>query len=162
MAQFVTGQIVTAADLNGVLGASKIKTADESVASSITLQDDNDLLFPVLANEIWAFQAFLWVAQATNVGGGIRYTFSGPSGSTGNWGGLEAVATVALVEYVSLGTERIKTDFGVTSARPFILFGRISNGATAGDLKFRWAQETSDADATILKASSVLVGRKRE
>lgn len=47
----------------------KRKTADESVTSSVTLQDDDHLSFPIAANEEWVGTIYLAIGSAVNTTG---------------------------------------------------------------------------------------------
>lgn len=139
-----------------------IKSADESVTNSITLQDDNHLTLPVDANSTYTFQLLLFVVSATNNTGHFKYTMAGPAGSsvdyvqsapnrsslttgsaaTGEWRGIQAPSTSTN----ALGAS--------TTATGHIIWGTVVTGATAGNLTLQWAQATADAAATTIKIRS--------
>ena len=43
------------------------KSADETVNNSTTLQDDDELLFPIAANEVWYFEFFLLIQSSADM-----------------------------------------------------------------------------------------------
>ncbi|MEU9865474.1 hypothetical protein AB0D99_31860 [Streptomyces sp. NPDC047971] len=132
------------------------KAADESVASSITLQDDDHLTLPVVAGGVYALDAFLdveadpaadillgWSAPA---GATLSWTETGISaGNTGNIGSIKQsrldVATSSAIGIVATGSV----------VRPA---GVLRVGGTAGFLRLRWAQSVSSTTPTVLKGGS--------
>ena len=139
------------------------KTADEAVASSATLQDDDHLKFALAANEAWAFEAFI-IANGDSAKD-IKFAFTVPSGATLMWSGLglhvdAADETDFKVGYVVVASGTQET-FGVRGSlvrAPYRLYGTVVNSTTAGDLQLQWAQRVSDATATTVFENSWLKG----
>lgn len=130
------------------------KTADESVSASITPQDDNHLFFSIGANEVWAVHMRLaCYAQSDS---GIRYCFSVPSGCTGWMGGL--LAGYYTSYYASFGVDVTAETLGgavlLDDSFYLILDAVFINGATAGTIQFKWAQQNSQTNPTTIKAQS--------
>jgi hypothetical protein len=161
-----------AADLNRypVQIASAIKTVDESVSGTTTLQDDNELFVDVLANTTYWILALVIYAAATTRD--LRMGFNGPSGCSINWvsdafsSGLPAGN---LVDEVSrtLQTLASAPSPGGNGTAPSVgnnLFcvprGIFTTGANAGTLNFQWAQASAGTPATIVRADSVLLVRR--
>ena len=138
----------------------KTKAADESVTSSTTLQDDDDLLFPVGANETWVAR---WCISATFLAtGGAKVAIAVPSG------GASLVVARMVVDVNSFAGKPSSEGAGVNlagngaDAFGFIFVdATIVNGATPGNVKLQWAQSTSSGTATVFKANSSLVARKK-
>jgi hypothetical protein len=59
-----------------------VKDADESVTSSVTLQNDDDLFLPIKANLRYRFEMYLYV-NSTGAGG-FRQNWTLPSGAVGH------------------------------------------------------------------------------
>lgn len=133
---------LTVSSLSGVGAAvAKAKTVDESV-SATTLQDDDDLQFPIGANEKWAFEINLihrGVASGTSIG------FSGPSGMT------ELVAMGYLVQEngniksplllfaAASDSKQFDSSNSTTGNGNCIrITGYVLNSTTAGTFKLRW------------------------
>lgn len=136
------------------------KTADETVNNSNALQDDDELLFALGANEVWFFQAII-IGISTAVADFIM-SFVMPAGGVIH--GFKVVMTAAdafsgntLLE----GDGLAWTVAGGAADRCYtILQGLAINGATPGDLQFRWAQNTAEAsDSKILENSCLYLDR---
>lgn len=141
------------------------KSADESATSSATLQDDDELLFAVGADETWAFETVLFVTgNGTN---DLKVAFNGPAGSSLYYGGVGPVQTAttptgadanfgvgnaadAAIHYAAINTN-------LPNITTVILRGVIVNGGTAGNCVLRWAQSVSDAGATTVKQHSHII-----
>ena len=140
------------------LGAWTIrKTADETVASSTTFQDDDHSKFPVGINESYRVRFYL-SNNAGTTPGGIKFAFTFPAGATvrywqrnssGAVGGRVAAATSGTV---LAGPAAIAAD-GVHEIEVEIVMG-----ATAGAFVLQWAQNTSNATASQIDQSSHLEG----
>src|SRR5574341_1924364 len=79
---FGTGTLLPASDLNTYMVQQNFvrKTADESVTSSTTLQDDDHLVIAVEANTNYFIEAFL--IYDGDAAGDFKFTFSVPAGAT--------------------------------------------------------------------------------
>lgn len=153
------GHIATVADFSTTVVA--LKTSDESVASSTTLQNDDQLALPLVANAKYRMIAYIMYDGAADAGtgqGGLKMQFTGPSGAVMQWtnfgnntGGLTTYNVV--IEGLAAGSPRsVGTNGGtLMSCEPK---GYISVSSTAGTLQFKWAQNISSPTATLVKAGS--------
>ena len=137
------------------------KTADESVTSSTTLQNDDTLLVALAANEVVAFTCnILFDAIAA---GDIKVAFTVPAAATLIWnyaGGVGVNAAVTVAQFTGVTSSGASQEYGSSGAgnqTPITIHGTVANGANAGDLTLQWAQNTSDATATTVKANSWLM-----
>lgn len=123
------------------------KTADESVTSSTTLQNDNHLLLPVVANA--TYDLFLLCVFSGDTAGDIKFAWSVPSGTVLRW-----------VDQTGSSGLATDTDFysapGGTTQVGFQIWATVVTSATAGNIQFQWAQNTSSATATIVRTNSHL------
>lgn len=130
------------------------KTADENVASSTTLQDDDHLTvalepgiyrFTIILEATWAASVGLKLAlqsSATNDSIQCAVIYSNSSGSTpAGWYYLTSFG----------GTASYQTNAGTNA--PVMIDGSIAL-ADAGTFKLQWAQVTSNATNTTLHAGS--------
>jgi hypothetical protein len=158
------GKVLTS-DANGVASwqtasasptiVTRYKTANETLANSAALQDDDDLTFSIGANEVWAIDLLL--NFSANSVPDIQVAFNGPAGlddldvqwhtNDGMTGSLHAYET------------SFTYNNGNTDATA-IIRGFVKNGATPGTFALRWAQNTSNATAIIMRAGSHLIAHK--
>jgi hypothetical protein len=140
--QTFTNKTLDSPTITGVGATQTVyKAADESVTSSITVQDDDHLFFTVVAGEVYIFEGMI----TTNAGpGGFRGNFNGPALTR-----LEA-------KYVDSSNDSrlssYSSSFGLTGSGGH-LKGLIEC-SVSGTVNFQWAQSISDASASTLKAGS--------
>jgi len=137
------------------------KTADQSVTSSVALVNDTHLSFPIAANEIKYFTAELYVICGID-GSGIDVAINGPASPTNVIMGAQIINSsgTALGNYVDAYETEILFP-GVGYNRIAIkMSGTIENGANAGTVYIRWAQNASQASATTVKRGSFLEAKK--
>ena len=155
------GELVTAAmlnthvrdNLNGIGPRYRLyKPDDETVTSSTVLQDDDDLLFPVAANEVWAWHGSLWFdsLSAENV----KFCFTAPSGATGWW--FRVRPADSTVPKMTLGLD----GRSVHQSCIYPVGGFVMVGATPGYLKLQWAQQASDPVGHTLKTGSWITAER--
>lgn len=138
------------------------RTADHAgITSSTTLADDGVLQLAVAANSVYVLQAM--IVYTASAAGDIKLGWSGPSGATLTWTpcGL-TTTTSASAGSVRLPSKTISdTDIpgavDVSTPVTALPTGLLVVGATAGTFKLQWAQGTSDATATVVKAGSYLM-----
>jgi hypothetical protein len=137
------------------------KSSDQTVTSSTTLVNDSQLKFAVAANETYIFQAWLYTFAADGTPD-IKVTFTGPSGSTLFWSSSQVIFNAAASTTLTVVAPGATTAdlFVDANLRAIQLYGTIANGATAGDLQFQFAQNTSSANGTSVKAGSSIFGIK--
>lgn len=136
-----------------------VKTADETVNNSSTVQDDDHLSFAIGANEMWFFDLFLKV-NSPSVNSDLKLAFSLPAGGSviyhynSGYGGVAVGGTPNALVSTGLSVGGLAGDWGLG------LLGWITNGSTAGTGKLQWAQNTPTAENTVLKKGSIWRLRK--
>lgn len=138
-----------------------LKTSNESLNNSTTLQDDDALTLPMVSNGRYAFVAHMGVWATNSITPDFRYTFAG-SASTG----FQAICTSQDVAGATTSTEAT-IGLAVTAQLPassvlrfFQCIGTIQTGATAGNFRLRWAQAVSNVANTNVGIGSWLMLRK--
>jgi hypothetical protein len=132
------------------------KTADQAKASDATLGDDDALSFGVLANAKYAFRAVVFYSTAATPD--FKYTLTGPSSPTlVRFHAREIEFGVARTdnEQTSFGNSRSVASGAATEGK-IEIEGILHNGANAGAVTFQWAQATSNASATTVRAGSFI------
>ena len=130
------------------------KASDETIDTSTTLQDDDELLFPVGANETWAFT--IWLRYVSGATPDIKFTITVPSGASGDFRliGRDSTGSAIAASQAAGATE---VAFGAVSRETAIMQGTVRTGATPGNVTLQWAQNTSDGGNTTVEADSVLM-----
>ncbi|MFJ8685052.1 hypothetical protein [Micromonospora wenchangensis] len=133
------------------------KTADTSRSSTTTLTADPDLAVAVAAGAVYLMSAY--IPHTYNAAGDFKFGWSGPAGaSMPNW---QADWRTTDGTEVSGAFTDITSTVPITSAsgslnQPVWCHGLLIVGATAGTFAFTWAQNTSNAAASIVRAGAVL------
>ena len=126
------------------------KTIDETVNNSAVLQNDNELLFNMGANETWFILTNL--RCSTKAASGFKLAFTVPAGAAfrGTW-----------TNQAFLGDEYDLTaslNTGAGLALPvFKHFAAYIGGAAAGVLRLQWAQSVAVAEDTTVLANSSMI-----
>ncbi len=154
--------------VTGIQGGTAIqrkrKTADESLNTSTTLQDDNHLVLAVDGLEEWVGEIHLAVGAALG-DTGIKVAITVPSGAT-----LQVTAIIAgdvLAKSVGLTTTTSGQQLdGTTTILAGCVNGVVTmhfwilNGATPGNLQLQWAQSTSHGSNVTVRKGSVLFAQR--
>lgn len=167
--------ILTAADLNAAIakGIPKIvvKTADESVTSSTTLQDDNELLISLASGSSYLIEAHLLVSGAA--AGDVKTAWA-RTGTLNQIGGRmvrgpginTTDVTAGAAAATTVGINRSSGGNALTTALASGVDGTAISyisevftltSVVTGTLTLQWAQNTSSATATIMRAGSFLI-----
>lgn len=134
------------------------KAADLPRSNTTTLASDPDLSIAVAANAAYHVWGWVYATGAAISTADIKLAWSAPSGAAGAWDGLgysTASTTVSLSSGAGLASSR---SFGVNGANfSSVRIEAYVTTTTAGSLALQWAQNTSNATATTLKAGSRLI-----
>lgn len=154
----VAGQTLTGSFLNNALlnvtPLIAVKAGDTSRSNTASRTADPDLVVALLANLTYTVDSYLMY----DAGAGLFQVYwTVPAGATvtGAPWGLDTAVTAATVGGIRVPPTGAAVGSGgsgtVVSARPT---ANVIMGSTAGNLTLTWAQNTSNATATILKAGS--------
>jgi len=148
MAWFLPGQKLTADRLNAPLPIIRRKSADETVTNSASLQDDDDLWFPIpRANTFWQIRCDLMYSGTTT--GDFAVSFFFPAGCRADVGKIGystalAMESVAFANYTSGSGLTCGGNGAGNSLVAFFTIG-LSVGANIGNFRVRFAQATAVA-----------------
>lgn len=130
------------------------KSYDESVSSSTTLQDDDQLFVTLAANAIYSISGALFMNLAA--ASGLKVAFNGTAGFNNFivqidiWN--DAKTTSSAGRTTSFGTAIAHG--GAGSGSHFVEIGGTIETTTAGTLIIQWAQDTSDPGALTMQRGS--------
>ena len=128
------------------------KTGDESVTSSTTLQNDDDIVVAVGANKKWHFRLILRLSGSSS--GDHTAAWSLPAGASGEWWNI-ADLTQAVADTEPLTTQQ---GTGIAASERMVVYeGYLITAGTAGNFQYQWAQETSNGTATVEHEESHLM-----
>lgn len=166
--------VVDAAALRAAAGQKIVRRSANTAArnsgnTGSTLTDDDatggTLAFAIAANEVWFFQAWLYLTAA-NATMDSKFGWSVPAGATMLWGLPGAGNTAGskgFGAWSSTDPGAINTESGsqlVNSAAltyGVSLAGKVVNGATPGTVTLQWAQNTANGSDLLLLADSILL-----
>lgn len=146
---------------NGVAWAGVVerfvrKTADQTVTSNTTLQNDNHLIWAAEANSRYKVEYVLF-GTSTTASGDFKCNWTLPAGGT------RKTAMTALSEGATLNFDSCFMEWATSADHIggmingfcyYLIKGQIITSSTAGNVTFRWAQDTSNAAGTTLTADS--------
>lgn len=153
------GQVVTADEINNwFITGAQARSTDQSVTSSTVLVNDDTLLAAVVINAIYHVEAELVFLGGTQGSSDLKISWTAPAGVTMNWIGIGKDTAGAFTWPTPLTTPTATAAFGTLGAavRMARVEGSLITGATPGTLQLQWAQNTSSATATTMKAGSIL------
>jgi hypothetical protein len=139
-------------------------TSNFTKNASITLSDITDLAWPVEANEVWKFAAFLLTTSVTTTPD-LKIQFNAPAGAAGGFwkrsdsGGV-AVGTTPATATAFGSPLSVGDGSGALNFKAVEIVGWIANGATAGTVQPQAAQDVSTAENTIVAANSFIEIRR--
>lgn len=161
--QWTAGEDATADKLNSMLPLTAWKTATESVTSSTTLQNDDELFLTVEANATYIMDLLLLHDSDATAAGDVKIGWSAPASATMNWGvhGANTAATSSTgVTSVNMQTRIISEvaafGGGDSTGTTALAKGVLVTAGTAGTFRLQWAQETSNAVASNVRVGSYL------
>ncbi|WP_157251133.1 hypothetical protein [Nonomuraea typhae] len=161
---FSTNEVMDASEMTTYLvqQAVIIKSVDESVTSSTTLQADNELVVAVSANTDYLVECFL--IYGADPAGDIKTDWDGPASATMDWVAdaitQSATATVDQVSRTAQSISGTPSHGGITNNSTNLVAlhkGIVRVAGTAGNLTLTWAQQASSANATFVRANSTLI-----
>jgi hypothetical protein len=154
------GQVLAASDVNSwFVAKSVVKTANTSYTSTTTLANDPDLVVPVAANSQYIVTAFLLFQAAHTVAGDLKWDFTIPASATFTYQVLHNEGGGSPLN--NSVNQYLNTTVGFAAGQDaanstLTLWGTVITGATAGNVQWRIAQQTSNTTATIIRNSSFL------
>jgi hypothetical protein len=170
---FSAGQRVPASYLQALsddvagLVPAVMKTADQTVTNNSTLQDDAELLLPVVANATYEMNALVIYSGTT--AGDCKIAWTAPAGSALDWvsGGLDPAVGAAAVVGSRNFEIRALTDFaqsggtGAGNKLAIVPSGTLYTGGSAGTFRMQFAQfVAAAATSAVVYARSKLSLRR--
>lgn len=130
-----------------------VKSADQSLSTNTTLQNDDHLSKAIGANEIWWGELYLIVN--TPAAADFKFAWTVPTSPTSARMSIvnfdNAAALTGTVGDMTAGQSGI---YGTTAVYPFLpVYFYLVNGSNSGTLQLQWAQNSSSGTTTVYKGS---------
>lgn len=146
-----------------------LKTADEPLTTSTTLQDDDHLVGLALSAGTWVVTAQCLVSGPAAADVKIAWSFSGTASASYRWGQGPSTSTTWVANGSAVRAAASgDTSTGITNATPYGTDGTnwsaiqdsgVMVVTVAGTLKLQWAQNASSG-TTIMRAGSYMLARR--
>jgi len=133
--------------------ARVVKKAIQTIQSSTTLQDDDELLFTPTINKIYS--GLFLIRMTSGTVPDFKYAMTVPTGAVGSRGGGTMSSSIDVSGNDVTNSQTVAMASGLRAlAIPF----ELQMSSTAGNLVLQWAQSTSDAsDTSVNIGASLLV-----
>jgi hypothetical protein len=144
-------RVLTTSDIGGSGGliTTAFKTTSETITNDAALSDDADLLVAVVANERYSLEMF-FDFSSSNLGD-FQFDLRGPAGFN-----LDGLVVMGIEDTILQLTSASSLTIDTTNPA-FVYHASISAkvfATASGNVRFRWAQGTSDAGNTTLLIGS--------
>lgn len=152
-----TTALVTASSLAADFGLGHKavrKAADETLNDNATMQADDELLFAIGANETWVGRVVAFLAGSGAADFKVDITV--PAGATVTYGGHHARAADTVMVSTGVATAGDTDLTAINAASVLTVEFSVANGATPGNVNFRWAQNAATVADSTVKAGSYL------
>jgi len=164
---WTASEVVTATKLDQVSVDYVLKSADEDLNLSTTLQNDNHLAYTVAATGTYIADLWLYAKSAANGAGDINVGWSFPTGTlhysavglgltlaSGNDGTVTPPTILNATSGVSV------IGLGLSTATLLIQVHAHFVATATGTLQFMWGQNSSNANNSTVKAGSHMIVRQ--
>ena len=133
-----------------------IKPSDTARSSTTTAAADPHLVAPLAANRKYVFEIVAYCIG--NAAGDLKIQISTPAGATlvYSWQRMGSTDGEVKNDGTDSGTISMTGTSWPSQAEAVVISGEVTVSSTAGDLELKWAQATSNATATTIKAGSFM------
>ncbi|MFJ4617431.1 hypothetical protein [Streptomyces sp. NPDC088812] len=153
------GQRATADLLTSMLPLHAAKASSTSRASTTTISADPDLQLPVEANAQYLIHFYFRISG--NAAGDMDIQLTTPAGCTGSYSVTGRLAGASAGDgdartstRTTFNVETLYSTPSTAAAQANHGAGRLITGATAGTLSVDWAQNVSNATASVMESDS--------
>lgn len=157
LAQLNAGSRILASEVRGVAPLSAYKASTETVSINVgTLQADDALFLPVLANASYLFELNIDYSGGAGGSSDFKFGWTFPTGLTMLYNRLYTTTGGVLAFSKTVQTDVIPAGTAGTGTVALLCRGTVSVGPTAGTLQFEWCQNSGAAVATSVLAGADL------
>lgn len=157
------GQVLASSDVNSwFVPIVVVKPADTPRNSTTSMTNDPDLVLPLKAGCKYEIRGVIFYDGPSAGSSDIQWTWTIPSGSAGKyWNTRQTVSGAFAGAFSWFWTDNPNANTnGVGSTMTLPFEGILSMGSSDGNLRFLWAQNTSNATNTHVQNNSYLIARR--
>ena len=142
------------------LATRVLKTADETVNNSLVLQNDNQLVLAVAANDVWEIHYI--IRRTTSVGAYFRYAWTLPAAGAMQQADQEEIGVATTAAPGLIASDSTAADLIAAAAADYWIMGWAIyvGGANAGNVQLQWAQAVAEESDTKVLTNSFLLAFK--
>lgn len=150
----LAGDEPTAQEIEDLRILAVVKAADESRNTTTTLANDSELVLAVEASVTYMFESVIFQNSAATPD--YKGQWSVPAGTTGRFQctGYSLAGTLGIFDNATITTTQ--TIAGAGAAQPHLMTGYITTSTTPGNLRWTWAQNTSNGSNSTTLAGSYI------
>ena len=135
-----------------------LQSADVTKNANTTLEDLDDLAFPILANETWGFGAVSFMISDGTAD--VKYSVTAPASSTGRFGILGSGAPITAGSTTVFG-DPVDMAIPNTLTQTIMVWGSVTASVTPGTVQIQGAQNTSTAVNTVFYENSIIIAVRK-
>jgi hypothetical protein len=157
---FTAGHRVTGDDMQGVVPLAAYRVSTQSIGST-TVQNDDTLFWSIIANAVYDVDCVLYYTGGPQGSSDIQVTFSVPGSTVWRWNAVytDTSGNAQNSTQNLAGDTQVAGTNGVGGTpRTMRIQGTLAPGNNSGTFRLQWAQNTSNATATVMQPYSRLVG----
>lgn len=136
------------------------KTGAESVSDSTVLQDDDHLVLALGPGEAWTFDAMVFCGSGSSTPD-IKFAFTAPAGAMLTWvSDFREGTTLSNNALITESGTSVNNALTAGSTGVIRVQGVVTNGDSAGSLRFQWCQNSPSGSATRVLPGSFIRAAK--
>lgn len=156
------GQVLSASDVNNwFVPVTVIKPADTARNTTTSMSNDPDLVLNLAASATYEIRGVIFYDGPAAGSSDLKCTFTIPSGASGQYAVAHQNLSASYVSpFASNWTDTVTSNSnGTSTIMTYTVWGLLIT-TTAGAMHYQWAQNTSNATNTHIKAQSFLCAQR--
>jgi len=139
-----------------------IKPSDTGRSNTTSMTNDPALVLPLAASSTYKIEGVIFYDGPSAGSSDIQWTFTIPAGAAGKyWCTRQNITGAFAGAFSTFWTDTVSANTNGVSTTMVVPFeGILGTGANAGNLRFLWAQNTSNATNTHVQNNSFLLAQR--
>jgi hypothetical protein len=156
------GQVLASSDVNSwFVPLAVVKPSDTARSSTTSLSNDPALVLPLAGASTYEIRGMIFYTGPTAGSSDIQWKFNMPAGNVGQYfSAHQNLSGVFAGAFQNNWTDTVTANTnGVSTVMCDIIYG-ITRTVSGGNMQLLWAQNTSNATNTTVRAQSFLVAQR--